>query len=313
VRKISKVPKLVETVRNFKSEQVPESYRLSYSQLSTYLTCKHRWKLQYVDGLSSYSPSIHTLFGTALHETVQTWLTTLYNVSVKASNELDLAKLLEENLRAVFKKESKKDSTFTTADQLKEFYEDGIQILDYLRKKRASFFSTKRVYLVAVELPLYYQLKEGAHFKGFIDLVFYDEDLDKWLLIDIKTSTTGWNDYAKKDEVKISQLILYKVYFSKQFNIPVDSIEVEYFIVKRKVPADAEFANMLRRVQQFRPAAGSVKQKKVQQNVAEFLHEALDLTGKPQSKSFTKALTVNACKFCEFKKTEHCEESKLIN
>lgn len=312
MRKISKVPKIVKTVRDFKLEQIPGSYNLSYSQLSTYLICKHRWKLQYVDSLSSYSPSIHTVFGTALHETIQTWLTTLYNVSVKAANELDLADLLENRLRAVFKKESSKSKTFTTAEQLKEFYEDGVQILNYLRKKRAAYFSTKRVHLVAVELPLYYQLGDSTYFKGFIDLVFYDEDLDKWLLIDIKTSTTGWNEYAKKDEIKISQLILYKVYFSKQFNIPVNSVEVEYFIVKRKVPADAEFASMLRRVQQFRPAAGTVKQKRVQQNVVEFLQEALDPAGKPQIRDYTKTLTPNACKFCEFKKTEHCVESKLI-
>jgi hypothetical protein len=312
VPKVNKAPKLVQTVREFKLEQVTGSYNLSYSQLSTYLTCEHKWYLQYVEKLSSYSPSIHTVFGTALHETVQTWLTTLYEVSVKAANELDLEKLLEENLRKVFKKESKQSTAFTTADQLKEFYEDGIQILNYLKRKRSEFFSTKKVHLAAVELPIYYLLKDQVYFKGFIDLVFYDEVLDKWLLVDIKTSTTGWNDAAKKDEIKIAQLILYKVYFSKQFNIPVESIDVEYFIVKRKVPVDAEFANMLRRVQQFRPAAGSVKQKRVQQSVQDFLLETLDITGKPRSKVYKKKLTVDACKFCEFKKTDYCQESKLI-
>jgi len=312
VPKVNKVPKLVRTVRDSKLEQVAGSYNLSYSQLSTYLTCNHKWYLQYVKKLSTYSPSIHTVFGTALHETVQTWLTTLYDISIKAANELDLEKILEDNLRKVFKKESEKDKTFTNASQLKEFYEDGIQILNYLKKKRASFFSTRKVYLAAVELPLYSLLKDTVYFKGFIDLVFYDEDLDEWLLIDIKTSTTGWNEAAKKDETKIAQLILYKVYFSKQFNIPVDRIQVEYFIVKRKVPVDAEFANMLRRVQQFRPAAGVVKQKRVQQQVQDFLTEALDSTGKPQNKIYRKKLTVDACRFCEFKKTEHCEESKLL-
>jgi hypothetical protein len=40
---------------------------------------------------------------------------------------------------------------------------------------------------------------------------------------------------AQKDELKQFQLILYKKYFAQQFNIPIDDIDIEFFIVKRKV------------------------------------------------------------------------------
>ena len=63
--------------------------------------------------------------------------------------------------------------------------------------------------------------------KGFIDLVFYDERVDEWTIVDIKTSTKGWNKWAKADDKKKAQLLLYKEFFSKQFNIPLDKIKVE--------------------------------------------------------------------------------------
>ena len=36
------------------------------------------WKLNYVDKLAEYSQSIYTLFGSAFHETLQAYLTIMY-------------------------------------------------------------------------------------------------------------------------------------------------------------------------------------------------------------------------------------------
>ena len=51
----------------------------------------------------------------------------------------------------------------------------------------------------------------------------------------LKTSTMGWNKWQKKDENKTQQLLLYKQFYSKMYNHPIEKIEVEYFIVKRKL------------------------------------------------------------------------------
>ena len=59
------------------------------------------------------------------------------------------------------------------------------------------------------------------------------KETETFKIIDIKTSTNGWNDYAKKDENKQFQLLLYKQYFSEQYGIPLDKIEIEFFILKR--------------------------------------------------------------------------------
>ena len=45
--------------------------------------------------------------------------------------------------------------------------------------------------------------------------------------MDIKTSTKGWDDKTKKDETKQLQLVLYKKYYSQQFGVPEDDIEIE--------------------------------------------------------------------------------------
>ena len=40
---------------------------------------------------------------------------------------------------------------------------------------------------------------------------------------------------AKADKNKTNQLLLYKQFYSKQYNFPLDKIDVEFFIVKRNV------------------------------------------------------------------------------
>jgi ATP-dependent helicase/DNAse subunit B len=44
---------------------------ISYSQFSTYNSCPFRWKLDKIDGLKEREGSINTLFGEAIHLTLQ--------------------------------------------------------------------------------------------------------------------------------------------------------------------------------------------------------------------------------------------------
>lgn len=312
---MSKQPSLVRRVAEHKVTPVAGAFRISYSQLSTFLNCPHQWKLAYVDKVAPCRPSTHTVFGTALHETVQEWLDVVYNKTVKQSNEINLSDLLHTKLTKEYKTqyEAYNKVHFSTPEQLREFHSDGVEILEYLRKKRTTYFTTKKTYLAGVETQLFLEIKKGVYFKGFIDLVFYDADTNKWLLLDIKTSTSGWNVAAKKDDKKIAQLLLYKEFFAKQFNIPIDDIDVEYFIVKRKVPQDPEYPTMSRRVQQFRPASGKVKRGQALSNIKLFLEQALDEEGRVIQKDHTPVLEKNACRWCDFRNTDHCPGSKHVN
>ena len=50
--------------------------------------------------------------------------------------------------------------------------------------------------------------------KGDIDLVIRETIHNMYKIIDLKTSTKGWNKYQKSDPLKTSQLIIYKEYYS---------------------------------------------------------------------------------------------------
>ena len=50
--------------------------------------CPHRWKTAYIDGHREFSDNIHTLFGTSMHEVIQTFLTVMYNDTAKMAEAL---------------------------------------------------------------------------------------------------------------------------------------------------------------------------------------------------------------------------------
>lgn len=307
-----KVLKQVSLIKDFCKPNIDYSFQksISYSQTLSYSTCPHQWALKYVKGLQEYKPSIHTVFGTALHEVVQEWLTCLYEETVKKANEMDLGKILEDKLFTIYASEKEKyGKHFSSSAELSEFHNDGVEILEYIKKKRSTYFSTKYYKLVGAEIPLVHQLQENIFFKGYIDLLFYDEQDDKYIIFDIKTSTSGWNDFAKKDDKKLAQLLLYKEFLAKQFGIDVEKVDVKYFIVKRKVPANPEFAAMGRRVQEFVPPSGKIKRGQATSALAKFIDDAFDKQGQYIDKEYEKKPSKTNCMFCEFKNTEHCSAS----
>lgn len=302
-----KIPPHVKVVLESKVEEVENAKRISFSQLLDYLTCHHRWDLLHRQKVMKSIPNINLIFGTAMHEVIQEWLQVIYTVSAAAAEEMPLSNMLSEKLYNLYKEEKVKyGEHFSTPEELSEYYEDGVRILEYLVKKRSMYFSTKQVYLAGIETLLYQELKPGFYFKGFVDLILYDEKEDKWIIIDIKTSKSGWNSYTKSDENKISQVLLYKEFFSRQFNIPVEKIEVKYFIIKRKVMEEAEYEVMKRRVQEFEPPAGTAKRKKALSNIEEFVQNVLSEDGEYIDKPYLPASNAKSCKFCIFKDSEYC-------
>ena len=303
-----KLPKEVKVVQEYKARKVNYDIEknISFSQLLLYNSCQYKWYLTYPKKLAPYKPSIHTVFGTALHETVQEWLDVLYNQTVKAANEMDLSELLLDRMRKTYKKEryNNGNEDFTTSQELQQFHDDGMQILNYLKKKRAAYFSTKNTYLAGVETPILQEVKPGVVFKGFIDLVFYNTFTEKYLILDIKTSTRGWSDYEKKDETKISQILLYKEFFAQQFNTDVENIDVEYFIVRRKIYEGGDFVP--KRVQQYRPASGKIKRKKAIESINRFVNEAFDDNGNYLEREYPKQPSKSNCMFCPFKENPLC-------
>ncbi len=296
-----KLKGLVKKVWESKIKQRPSKYKhISYSSLSTYNKCPKLWELQYLRGEVPFKQNIYTCFGTAMHETIQEWLTVMYHDKVKAANDMNKHQLLYSNMIKAYKqgKAQNGHEHFSTQDELTKFWIDGKHILDFIEKKRGAYFSTRNMMLAGVETLLYQEIQPGVVFKGLVDLVFYHPNTDRWTIMDIKTSTSGWRDAQKKNPNLTAQVILYREYFAKQFNIDKDKIDVEFFIVKRRVPAEAEFASMQKRVQEFRPNAGPRKTKQIITSMNKFIDEVIDENGEYIDKDYKCTNPFGKCEHC---------------
>ena len=90
--------------------------KISYSQLSMYGDCPLRWKLNYIDDLRISESNIHLIFGTAMHEVLQTYLEVMFNDSIKNADLLPLEEMLKDKLIEQFK--SRKEGTIFKKDNM---------------------------------------------------------------------------------------------------------------------------------------------------------------------------------------------------
>jgi hypothetical protein len=288
-------------IKNYQQPEINHSFQrsVSYSQYSMWAKCPHQWYLTYVENKQPYQASIHTVFGTAFHETLQAYISTMYEVSGAAADAMDLIDIFQCKFADVYAKEYKSAGAhFSNATEMGEFFDDAVAILNFIKKNRNKLFTIRKMRLLGIELPLLLKVGNNLFYKAFIDFALYDEDLDKIYIYDIKTSTRGWNDNDKRDDAKISQVLLYKQYFAQQFNVDVEKIEVEFFIVKRKIWEQSEYP--IPRVQSFKPTSGKNKRKQAIDNFTIFIADCFDDVGKPKIKSYLKNIGEKSCKWCPY-------------
>jgi len=304
--------KLPSILKEIKTKVLPEidyatQKSISYSQMSMFNECPKKWSLQYREGHKQFTSSIHTVFGTALHEVLQAYLTTMYEQSGAAADRLNTAEMLEEALRNEYKKQyhSNNNQHFVSPDELREFYEDGVEIIREIAKETGKHFGKRGWHLVGCEVPIIltpnFKL-QNIMFQGFLDVVLYHEPTNTFKIIDIKTSRQGWSKKEKSNEQKQFQLILYKKYYSELYNVPIENIDIEFMIVKRKIFESEQFT--IKRVQLFKPSSGKVKLNKATKSIEEFIEQAFDRNGYKQVEHQPKIN--DNCKWCPFYKTHLC-------
>ena len=286
-------------------EPLPDERKISYSQFSMYSQCPKHWELAYAKNLRTYSQSIHTIFGTAMHETLQHYLSVMYDQSVKAADEINLHKYLKDQMFNLYKEAvDKMGEHFSNKFELGEFYEDGVAIIDWFKRKRGQYFSRKNEELIGIEVPIYHPASTGNDtimMMGYLDVVIRDKRDDKITIIDIKTSTMGWNKYQKADKIKTSQLVLYKKYFAEQYGYDVEKIDIKYMIVKRKLIEGAMFPQ--KRITEFAPASGKPTRNKLQTSIEGFINSSFNQDGSYNLKRTYPAVAgknKKNCKYCEF-------------
>ena len=319
---------LVEPV---KTDDQPKrkSKTVSFSQYAKWLKCPMDWKLSYMDKLSVFDMSINTAFGDGVHVALQEFLTVLYTKGASEADALDCYGLFRKEfdegvikLKAGIaekvakfsltegvtpeKIEEYKKENEVTDEQVAEFQNDGKVILEHVISPavRLKHFPSKVYELVGVELPLEIPIRGGTiTYKGYLDIVLRDRMTKRILILDFKTSTFGWNKYQKADRTKIDQLLLYKRFYNQLYKTPMSDIEVEFFIVKRKLLEDVAFPQQ--RIQRISPPDGKLSIKEVETTFLEFINECFDENGEhnkggvvPRNPYKNK----KNCKYCIFKK-----------
>jgi hypothetical protein len=250
---------------------------------------------------------------------MQHYLDVAYEKSFAAADrEINIEDHFQNAYISEYQAQYKKNNNehFSDASEMREFFEDGVAILEWFKKKRSRYFSKKGTYLVGCELPIIIapnKMYSNVLYMGYLDVVTYHEETETFKIIDIKTSTKGWNDYAKKDEDKQYQLLLYKQYFSEQYGIPLDKIEIEFMILKRKV-LDMDDENIMSpyqayRVQQFTPPSGKIKLGRAKSAISDFINECFTSNGGIKEKTYPKTPSKWTCNFCPYKEEkELCGE-----
>ena len=306
------------------TQPVKKLKNVSFSQYSKWLKCPMDWKLSYIDKLAPYEASIHTTFGTAIHAALQEYLRLLYTVGTAEADALDAFGLFKKeydeglkDLKIATDEQSKltedeRDALgLITQDTVKEFENDGKVILDHTLAyaQRSKHFPSKKYELVGIELPLEIPLKGGTIlYKGFLDIVLKDKITKKVLILDFKTSTRGWNKYQKADRTKIDQLLLYKRFYNQMFKVPMTDIEIEFFVVKRKLYEDVAFPQQ--RIQRISPPDGKISMKQVETSFLEFINSGFDKDGEYNKEGVFPKQPGKAkknCKYCIFKELKNAE------
>lgn len=306
---------IVEQVKSVDAPQVDYSqYKVvSYSQYQNWAQCPHKWRLQYIDKHKT-PQNIHFTFGTSLHEAIQEYLERMYN-KPELLEGFDMQAFFLKTFTELYQEKVKTEGTHhSTPEELKEFANDGLNIIDFFLDYKDKYYQP-HYKLLGIEMPLLHiphpKFPE-VRFFGKLDVVLYDPEAEVVIIDDIKTSTMGWNKYQKADKIKTAQLPLYKRYFQEVYGIPVKHIDVRYTIVKRKVNENAEYPAMRSRIQAFSPASGTPTLSKLEFHLKEFIEDCfVEGTDIYQQKEYIKNASTKNCKWCTFKdKPDLCDRNK---
>jgi hypothetical protein len=280
--------------------------KVSYSQFSTYFTCPHRWKLDYVDKLKEFEDNLIMSFGTAIHETVQLYLKVLYNKGDVTAAKVDLIKFFIWS----FKKEIKKKKIPHTSTEFNEFIEDGRNIIrefcDPTNLYR--YFQKGKWELVDIENELNVDFHNNININGFIDIIFREKTTGNIRIIDFKTSNMPWTSYKKEDFTKTSQLLLYKALYSKQYNVPLSKINVEFIILIRKLYENAKYLQS--RIQIFKPSAHQKDVMLVLEEFSKFVDACFTPDGIQKVNGIYPKIPGSGkknCKYCPYLKNGKCD------
>ena len=285
----------VSTMSENKLNKKIKNY-VSFSEIKQWKDCGWRHKLLYIDKLGTFEDSPHLHYGTIVHNAIENLLKDgtidLNVVKEKIEKTWDDSGfdsddfiILQENKATLqgwkYKHNSLKnwvDWSNACLERLPLFLEENFP--------GYSLFNAEEQLFEDIEF-------NNKKFKGFIDCILKvpTSKGDKYWIIDWKTSSgRGWTKSKQQDISFTSQLVLYKYFWSKKHNIPLNKINCGFVLLKKlKKPEKT--------CQLIKVSTGP----KTMERSLKLMRSMLKTVAQQR---YLK--NKNSCMFCEFYNTIHC-------
>ena len=253
---------------------------ISYSELKNWCHCPFYHKLVNIDKIKVFEGNEYTAFGTALHSVCEDLLV-----------EEEISTSEEELFSDKFRQELKKLNIEKLNKELVvSMFKQGQRLSSKAIPALQDYFGDYEV--IQAEEKLYEPIDnvEDYLFKGYIDLVI--KTGDTYHIIDWKTCSWGWDNRKRSDKMIVYQLVLYKYFFCKKYNIEPNKVRTHFALLKR--------TSNKKIVELFEISSGS---KRIE-NALELLQKAIKII-----KSGTHIKNKLSCTSgygCEFYKTKYC-------
>lgn len=273
----------------FMTENLPTGKpHVSYSELSDWVECSWRHKLKHVQKINLSKPSINLTFGSAAHAVVEHYLNT------KTISLEEASKIIDEH-----KEQFKDIEEFQLLDKekllenIQKIMNDLPTFLDENFPGWTLFHAEEDLY---EDMKQFYEAHDGLYFKGFIDCIIKvptgkkDGGFLYWI-IDWKTANRPWSLDKIKDSRVRMQLVLYKKFWTTKHDIPLKLVRCG-FVTLLKAGKPGKLCKLI-------PI--SVGEKSAEKSL-KILNNSLS--------SIKRGMAIknrNACKWCDYKDTEHCK------
>jgi len=222
---------------------------ISYSEWKNWHICPYYHKLTYIDKVTQFEGNIFTAFGKALHTVCEFTLTSPEKYREAGAIDALVKEQFLKELKALPEEEQQRAKRDF---KLKEWLVSGLEIVPDLYRCLTEKFGKlgEDWEVLAAEEQLYEPITEFTeaekNFKGFIDLVVMSKKDKKVHLIDWKTCSWGWKREKKSDKILAYQLVFYKHFYARKYEVSPKDIDCHFVLLKRtaKVGKKAEFVRV---------------------------------------------------------------------
>ena len=253
---------------------------ISYSELKEWVHCAFSHKLTRIDGIDGFKGNAFTAFGNAMHSVCEKKL-----LNEEIQDQDYFVEQFEKYLKEL------PDDVELDNKLVEQMHIQGKSILEKpLIEEALNNYFKDGYETMAVEMELYEPIEgyDDYKFKGFIDAVVATPD-GKIHIFDWKTCSWGWRREKKSDKIMAYQLVFYKHFYSRKYEVDPKDVDCHFVLLKRTAkPNQIEF---------FRVTSGPRKT----QNALKLLNKALyNITNKRYIKNRL------SCRRCKFRHTQHC-------